>query len=130
MTENKICVTGNRIKMGIDLVYIADMNDFLDSPVGVIVTQNEWTRIVDLPDTVQRLAGRFACKEAIMKVLGHGIDDIDFVDIEILNEDFGKPSVYLDGSALHYWKQNGFNQLDISISHHKDYAMAVAVAMI
>lgn len=129
ITKDKVCISGNQVKTGIDLVYIADINEFLDSPIGIVVTQDEWTNIVGLPDTLQRLAGKFACKEAVMKVLGRGIDEIDFVDIEILNDDFGKPQVYLAESALNYWKQTGFIQLDVSITHHKDYALAVAVAI-
>jgi holo-[acyl-carrier protein] synthase len=129
-SEEKLCVSNCRVKTGIDLVYIADMKDFLDSPVGILLTQNEWINLKDLSEPLQRMAGRFACQEAVMKVLGHGINEIDFVDIEIFNDDFGKPRVCLTGSALRYWNQTGLSQLDISISHHKDYAVAIAVALI
>lgn len=128
--QDKICVSATQVKTGIDLVYIADMYEFLNTPVGIILTHNEWADISSSQNILHRLAGKFACKEAIMKVLGRGIDEIEFVDIEILNNDFGKPCVYLSGTALKYWNQTGFHQLDVSISHHKDYALAVAVATI
>lgn len=91
--------------------------------------QTEWHNIGQRSDRLQRIAGRFACKEAIMKVLGHGIDEIELIDIEILNDQFGKPIVYLQNSALHYWFQTGFSELDVSITHHKDYAVGIAVAI-
>ncbi|MDP8963821.1 MAG: holo-ACP synthase, partial [Cyanobacteriota bacterium] len=112
-----------------DIVHIDDIRDLADAPSGIVLTEDEWSDIVDCPNRLQRVAGRFACKEALMKVLGHGIDEIEFVDIEILNDTFGKPKVCLKGSALYYWDQMGFSQLEVSISHHKDYAVGLAVAM-
>ncbi len=126
---DKVWISGTQIRTGIDLVYNEDIRDFVDSPIGILLTQNEWKSMEGFPNLLQRLAGRFACKEAIMKVLGRGIDEIELVDIEILNDNFGKPMVGLQGSALHYWKQIGFSELEISISHHKDYAVGMAVAM-
>jgi len=127
--SDKICVSATQLRTGIDIVHNDDMRDFADAPIGIILTEQEWKNIVDFPDRIQRLAGRFACKEAIMKVLGHGIDEIELVDIEILNDRFGKPIVFLQDSALHYWRQIEFSELEVSISHHKDYAVGIAVAM-
>ena len=127
-SSNKVCLSATKIRTGIDFVYTEDLRD-LDSPVDIVLTEAEWQYIANLPDRLQRIAGRFACKEAILKVLGHGIDEIELVDIEILNDSFGKPIVYLQNSALHYWRQIGFSELDVSISHHKDYAVGMAVAI-
>ena len=49
--------------------------------------------------------------------------------LQILNDRFGKPIVFLQDSALHYWRQIEFSELEVSISHHKDYAVGIAVAM-
>jgi phosphopantetheine--protein transferase-like protein len=127
--SEKICLSATQIRTGIDFVYTEDIHEFVDSPIDIILTEAEWQNIAKLPDRLQRIAGRFACKEAILKVLGHGIDEIELVDIEILNDSFGKPIVYLQNSALHYWRQIGFSELDVSITHHKDYAVGMAVAI-
>lgn len=70
-------------------------------------------------------AGRFAAKEALVKALGVGFGEhIAFTDIEILNEDSGKPYVLLSDKA----KENfGDLIIHISISHSKTNAMAVVI---
>ena len=51
-------------------------------------------------------AKRFAAKEALSKALGTGIrKGINFKDIEILNDIFGKPSIKLKGSTANYLKK-------------------------
>lgn len=127
--EDKICVSATQLRTGIDIVHSDDMRDLADGLLGLVFTEYEWADIADLPNQFQQVAGKFACKEAIMKVLGRGLDEIELIDIEILHNSFGKPIVFLRGSALHYWRQIGCNQLEVSISHHKDYAVAIAVAI-
>jgi holo-[acyl-carrier protein] synthase len=127
--KNKILVSATHLRTGIDIVYSDDMRELADAPVDILLTEHEWTDIANLPNRLERLAGKFACKEAIMKVLGRGIDRIELVDIEILHDRSGKPIVFLQGSALRYWRQIGFSQLEVSISHHRDYAVGMAVAM-
>lgn len=69
-------------------------------------------------------AGRFAAKEAIVKALGTGISQaIGWLDIEIVNTPEGKPVVALSEAASEHF---GHPQFEISISHCRDYAMAVA----
>jgi holo-[acyl-carrier protein] synthase len=127
--KDKICISSPQLRTGIDIVHIDDIRDLADAPSGILLTEDECIDIADCPNRLQRVAGRFACKEAIMKVLGHGIDEIEFIDIEIFNDAFGKPNVCFKGSALYYWNKIGFSQLEVSISHHKDYAVGLAVAM-
>lgn len=75
----------------------------------------------------QSIAGRFAAKEAIMKCIGRGMDYIAFTDIEILNDEYGKPYVILSKDAKKYADDKKINDIDISISHEEDYAIAFAV---
>ena len=63
---------------------------------------------------LEYLAGRFAGKEAYMKACHKGIGHLSFLDIEILNDEFGAP--YLNDI-----------EAEISISHEKDYAIAFVV---
>ena len=69
-------------------------------------------------------AGRFSAKEAISKALGTGVRDFNLTDIEILNDELGKPYVVLKNQL----KDRMVNvRIEISISHSKKYATAVAV---
>lgn len=69
-------------------------------------------------------AGRFACKEAISKAFGTGVLDFSLLDLEILNDQRGKPCVLLKNKLLEQYK--GYKIL-ISISHCKEYALATAI---
>lgn len=121
------CVSKKNNNIGIDIVHIEDMESFLLNPVDVILTQGEWEEIKSSINVEERLAGKFAAKEAIMKVLEKGIDFLEFCEIEILNEISGKPLIYLRGKALQEYLTKEINSLNVSISHHKTHAVAVAV---
>jgi holo-[acyl-carrier protein] synthase len=70
-------------------------------------------------------AGRYAAKEAIVKALGTGIGkEISWHDMEILNDDRGKPIVFLSDKVNTHF---GNPEIEISISHCREYASAVAI---
>ncbi|MDN3650120.1 holo-ACP synthase [Reinekea marina] len=74
------------------------------------------------------LANRYAAKEAIAKALGTGIaKGVNFNDLEILPNEFGAPIVTLYGYALALFKEKGGQQVSISLSDEKDYAVAFVV---
>lgn len=78
----------------------------------------------------QHLAGRFAAKEAILKVLGTGWRTrISWKDMEILNDRLGKPEVKLLGECAEIAAKLGIARVLISISHTEEFAMASAVAV-
>lgn len=77
---------------------------------------------------VPELAARFAAKEAVMKALGTGYRGVGWRDIETLPDRRGKPLVYLYGGAKARAEQMGLEGIDISLSHERDYAIAIAVA--
>ncbi len=72
------------------------------------------------------MAGIFAAKEAISKLLGTGIGKINWKHIEILHEEEGKPYVNLYDEALKFSGQLGIDEFSLSISHEKEYAIAFA----
>ena len=73
-------------------------------------------------------AGRWAAKEAIAKALGCGIGSgCAFTDIEILNDDAGRPLATLSGAAQRTAAELHVGCVHLSISHEKHYAAAVAV---
>lgn len=70
-------------------------------------------------------AGRFAAKEAIVKALGTGFrNGISWLDIEILNDNDGRPHVYFSQNLKDIY---GDPQIMVSISHCREYATAVAI---
>ncbi len=76
----------------------------------------------------QFLAGRFAAKEAVMKVLGTGwAKGVRFRDIEILRDSDGVPVVFLHEEAGRRARALGIRQVLVSITHTKDLALAQAV---
>lgn len=78
---------------------------------------------------MQRLAGRFAAKEAISKVLGTGIRYIRWREMEILPDPRGKPTVTLYGRAELIAARLGLGPIGISITHTDTLALAFAVAL-
>lgn len=74
-------------------------------------------------------AGRFAAKEAVLKVLGTGWSGgIAFTDVEIRRVDGGAPEVRLGGLAAERARELGLAQILVSITHTRRDAQAVAVA--
>ena len=71
------------------------------------------------------LAARFACKEAVMKLLGTGRNGINWREIETLSHPSGKPEVNLHGKAQSKAKELGLKEIAVSLSHSREYAIAM-----
>ena len=78
---------------------------------------------------VYKLAGRFAAKEATSKVLGTGLRGVYFKEIEIVREKSGAPKVVLHKRAKQKAKEKDLSNFEVSISHEKDFAIAIVVAI-
>lgn len=79
---------------------------------------------------VERLSGRFAAKEAIMKLIGTGWrDTISWTDIEVVNDPLGKPTVTLSGRVKEIAEGLGVNHVSLSITHAAGLAIASAVSL-
>jgi hypothetical protein len=72
------------------------------------------------------MAGRWAAKEAVSKVLGLGVRGIGWRDIEVERLPTGQPSVRLHGRAAARAEQLGMARIALSISHEDDFAVAIA----
>jgi holo-[acyl-carrier protein] synthase len=74
-------------------------------------------------------AGRFAVKEAVMKVLGTGwAKGVRWVDIEVARERGQAPRLVLHGASAAIAEQRGIASIHITITHDAGLAAAVAVA--
>ena len=76
----------------------------------------------------EKLAGRWAAKEAVAKALGCGFGkDCAMQDIHISNTSSGAPAVFLTGNAAKKALQIDARNIFLTISHEKDFACACAV---
>jgi holo-[acyl-carrier protein] synthase len=119
----------SRHEVGIDLIDI-------DRIVGVLQRFPDRFRLRVLTDheqryvgrRVERIAGRWAAKEAISKVLGLGVRGVGWREIEILPNRAGAPQVILHGRAARRAEALDLDEVTVSISHERRLAVAVAVA--
>jgi holo-[acyl-carrier protein] synthase len=73
------------------------------------------------------LAASFASKEAVMKLLGTGNRGVAWREIETLYHPTGKPLIKLNGRAKKVASQLGIKEIDVSLSHSREYATATAI---
>jgi holo-[acyl-carrier protein] synthase len=79
---------------------------------------------------LEHLAGRFAAKEAVLKVIGTGWrEGIAWTDIEVSNERSGQPRVTLANRCAEIAEGLGIREVLISISHTDTHAMASAIGV-
>ena len=79
---------------------------------------------------IEKLAGRFAAKEAILKLMGTGWrGKIAWTDIEIVNNPAGQPEVTLSGEVKKIADKLGVKHISVSITHTANFAIASAVAI-
>jgi holo-[acyl-carrier protein] synthase len=88
-----------------------------------VLTEAEQRYVRERPET---MAGRWAAKEAVSKVLGLGVRGIGWRDIEIERMPTGQPAVRLRGRAAARAGQLGMGRIAVSITHESDYAVAIA----
>jgi holo-[acyl-carrier protein] synthase len=93
-----------------------------------VFTPEELARGGTHPAAAERLAGRFAAKEAVMKALGLGLRGIGWREIEITVDPLGKPGVRLTGRAAAVADRLGVRTWRVAISHTRQLAIAEALA--
>jgi holo-[acyl-carrier protein] synthase len=76
----------------------------------------------------QRLAARFAAKEAVLKALGAGLGACKFVEIEVVRAESGAPDVVLHGAAVTLAADAGVARLHLSLTHTESRATAFVIA--
>jgi len=124
----------NVIGHGIDLVDIAELRRWIDDPRDPLIprcfVQAELDEIGNGIDRTERLAGRFAAKEAVLKALGTGFGaGVAFTDIIIHRAPGAGPGVRLTGGAEKAAAALGVTGWRISISHAGGMAVASVLAL-
>jgi len=115
--------------IGVDIVEIKRIKKLMENQHAIdrLLTAKEAELMKSRAKPHEFFAGRFAAKEAVSKAFGAGISKCPPNEVEVLSNEFGEPYIVLYGSAKKlYDKFNGTNIL-ISITHEKEYAVAMAV---
>ena len=117
------------VRVGTDLIEIARVRRSLDRYERFrdrCFTEAEQAYCDSRPNPAQSYAGRFAGKEAVGKALGFGIARaFAWTDVEIAGRP--KPSVRLSGRVERWAEQVGAGEIDLSMTHSRELAQAVAV---
>jgi len=75
-------------------------------------------------------AARFAAKEAVSKALGTGIGGrAGWLEMEVIRGESGAPTMSFSGKAAEFLQAEGIAEVQVSLSHARDYAAANAVAI-
>lgn len=123
-----------KVLHGIDLVDFPRIEEMINRHgrhfLDRIFTQTEQQQASVMKNRIERLAGRFAAKEAVLKMLGTGWrGKIAWTDIEIVNNPFGQPQVTLSGEVKNIASKLGAIDISLSITHTANFVIASAVAL-
>ena len=118
--------------IGVDIVDISRIQGLLDRYgerfLRRVYTEAETAYAMGGANSAERLAGRFAVKEAMMKAIGTGKSQgILWRDVETVRGRFGKPEVRLHGQARKWAKELGGGAAHASITHDGGKAVAFVI---
>jgi holo-[acyl-carrier protein] synthase len=121
------------IRIGTDICSLKRIEEayarFGDRFLAKIFTDAEIRFVLsEPPNTVTRIAGRFAAKEAVSKTLGTGWRGVNWKEVEILREPSGEPVITLTGRAKAVAERRSLETWQVSISHEREYAVAMVIA--
>jgi holo-[acyl-carrier protein] synthase len=117
---------------GIDIVDISRFERFVRENnillFNRLFTPHELAYCVARKRSAQHLAIRFAAKEAFLKAMGTGLrDGLAWRDMEVFNDQSGKPELKLSGKAEELFNQKGLSRAFLSLSHDGNFAIASVI---
>lgn len=120
------------VGMGTDIVAVERLKRLREERgqrfLGLVFTPGELEHCMNKAGLDQRLAVRFAAKEATMKALGTGWRrGVQFKQIEVRTQGSGKPEIVLSGEALRRAEGMGVSKVHVSLSHELESALAVVI---
>jgi holo-[acyl-carrier protein] synthase len=120
------------LSIGTDLAEVPRIRDahtrFGDRFLERVFTPAEIAYSLRKANKHERLAARFAAKEALMKAIGTGLSrGVTWKDIEVINLPSGKPTLRLTGQAATHAERLGTRHIHLSLTHTAGMAMAVVV---
>jgi len=120
------------VGVGVDIVEVPRIKDAVlrwkDAFLRRIFTDNEINYSKAKKFAYQHLAARFAAKEAVLKAIGDSsIQRIEWHEVEVFNDEFGKPFIRLSGEAKKIKEDRKISDIIISMSHTRAFAIANAI---
>jgi holo-[acyl-carrier protein] synthase len=118
------------VGVGVDLIEIERVKAALERGRFVQRVFSEGEQIYCESRGAQRFASyaaRFAGKEAVLKALGTGLSGGKWLDIEILPDSLGRPTVRLSGYYEELARQKRVSAIHISLAHARENAVAQVV---
>lgn len=120
------------LRVGVDLVETAKVGRlaerFPDRLSSIFTTAELAYALRGGKRVDERLAVRFAAKEAAFKALGSGMSrGVSWLDIGVQRTSTGRPRLELSGSAARLAQRMGLDSAEVSLSHTRDYAFAQVV---
>lgn len=120
--------------IGIDVVEVARITAAIErhgeSFLSRIFTIAEREYCASRKQSPLHFAARFAAKEAVAKALGTGIGaHAGWLDLEVIHDSSGAPKIRLAGAAASFAGSSGITDVQISLSHAREYAAANAIAL-
>ena len=120
---------GVNIAVGIDIIEVDRVRKVYERhPERFLKRVFTPIEVLQCRGKIQRLAGRFAAKEAISKALGTGLHGVGWQEMEVVQLRSGRPSVRLHGNAKRRAEQLGLTAFDVSIADLAQFSIAIAVA--
>ena len=121
---------GVNIAVGIDIIEVERVRKVFEHH-GERFLKRVYTEIEVLQcrGRAEKLAGRFAAKEAISKALGTGLHGVAWREMEVVHLRSGRPSVRLHGNAKRRAEALGLSAFDVSMADLKQLSIAIAVAV-
>ena len=117
--------------IGNDIIEVKRVLDKISAEDGLkesIFTEKEIEYCESKKNMGENYAARFAAKEAFFKALGTGWrNGMRFIEVEIINNELGKPEIFLHGKTKKYIDENNIFETHISLTHIKKYAFATVV---
>lgn len=120
--------------IGIDVVEVDRIEDAIARQGEVFLrklfTENERQYCEKQKRPAMHYAARFAAKEAVSKALGTGIGGkAGWLEMEVVRGESGAPTMMFCGKAREFLTAEGIAEVQVSLSHARDYAAANAVAV-
>jgi len=120
------------IGMGVDIAEVDRVKAVIERQgerfLKRVYTEKEIAYCENSKNKYERYAGRFAAKEAAMKALGTGWRrGVRWVDVEVVRNASGRPSIELRGEARKIAERMGVKSIAMSLTHTAEQAMAQVI---